>query len=267
MPCRLAGTVLFLVAFRLFAQFDSGQIAGFVKDPSDAVVARASVTVRNENTGEQRRTRTDESGYYVFPNLVVGTYMVTTEHPGFKKSVQTGITLSSAVRLSIDVPLTVGSVSDTVQVEATAGLVQAESAVVGRTINSEQVADLTLNGRNPIYLCPIETRRARGIDSERSTPTACPTEVSASTETTRRIPGHGRRRRCHPDAIIGFHAGVARRRHHRRSSDSDSELQRRVWPVVGRTDPLCDEERRARLPRKPGGELSQFSAERKHLDA
>ena len=92
----------------------------------------------------------------MFPNLVVGTYTVTTEHAGFKKSVQTGITLSSAVRLSIDVPLTVGSVSDTVQVEATVGLVQAESAVVGRTINSKQVADLTLNGRNPIYLALLK---------------------------------------------------------------------------------------------------------------
>ena len=156
MPHRITGTALLLVASCLFAQFDSGQIAGFVKDPSEAVVAQATVIVRNENTGEQRQTRTDESGYYVFPNLVVGTYTVTTEHTGFKKSVQTGITLSSAVRLSIDVTLTVGSVSDTVQVEATAGLVQAESAVVGRTINSKQVADLTLNGRNPIYLALLK---------------------------------------------------------------------------------------------------------------
>ena len=156
MPRRITGTALLLVASRLFAQFDSGQIAGFVKDPSEAVVAQATVIVRNENTGEQHQIRTDESGYYVFPNLVVGTYTVTTEHTGFKKSVQTGITLSSAVRLSIDVTLTVGSVSDTVQVEATAGLVQAESAVVGRTINSKQVADLTLNGRNPIYLALLK---------------------------------------------------------------------------------------------------------------
>ena len=96
MPRRLTRTALLLIASRLFAQFDSGQIAGFVKDPSEAVVAQATVTVRNENTGEQRQTRTDESGYYVFPNLVVGTYTVTTEHAGFKKSVQTGITLSSA---------------------------------------------------------------------------------------------------------------------------------------------------------------------------
>jgi hypothetical protein len=86
----------------------------------------------------------------------VGTYTISVEAPGFKKSVQTGITVSSSVRLSLDIELAVGAVTDTVQVEATVGLVQAESAVVGRTINARQVADLTLNGRNPIYLALLK---------------------------------------------------------------------------------------------------------------
>ena len=145
-----------LGAVTVMAQFDTGQIAGYVKDPSESIVTGASVTVRNENTGEQRQTTTNASGYYVFPNLVVGTYTLTAEQPGFKKSIQTRITLSSASHLSIDFQLEVGSVADTVQVEATVSLVQADSAVVGRTINSRQVADLTLNGRNPIYLALLK---------------------------------------------------------------------------------------------------------------
>lgn len=140
----------------LLAQFDAGQIAGFVRDPSQAVVMGAAVTVKNENTGEQRQTTTNNSGYYVFPNLVVGTYTLSAEAAGFKKTIQTGVTMSSALRLSIDLELSVGSVSETVEVKGSVSLVQAESAVVGRTINSRQVADLTLNGRNPIFLALLK---------------------------------------------------------------------------------------------------------------
>ena len=97
---------------------------------------------------------------------------------------QTGITLSSAVRLSIDV-----TAQRRIRVRHRAGrgdggLVQAESAVVGRTINSKQVADLTLNGRNPIYLALLKPG-VRGGSTETFDPTACPTEVSASTEDER----------------------------------------------------------------------------------
>jgi hypothetical protein len=57
----------------LQAQFDSGQIAGFVRDPSQSVISGAGVTVTNEGNGEKHRTTTNTSGYYVFPNLFVGT--------------------------------------------------------------------------------------------------------------------------------------------------------------------------------------------------
>ncbi|HTI51944.1 MAG TPA: carboxypeptidase-like regulatory domain-containing protein, partial [Planctomycetaceae bacterium] len=72
----------------VYAQFDSGQISGFVRDPSQSVVAGASVTVTNEGNGAKQRVVTNSSGYYVAPNLFVGTYSVEVEAPGFKKSVQ-----------------------------------------------------------------------------------------------------------------------------------------------------------------------------------
>ncbi len=140
----------------LFAQFDTGQIAGFVRDPSNAVIGGATITARNENTGDTRTVQSNASGYYVIPNLVVGTYSISAESAGFKKTVQSGIALSSAMRLSVDLELAVGAVSETVEIKGLVGLVQTESAVVGRTINSKQVADLTLNGRNPIYLALLK---------------------------------------------------------------------------------------------------------------
>lgn len=139
-----------------FAQFDTGQIAGFVRDPSQSVIAGATIVARNENTGEQRSVQSNASGYYVMPNLIVGTYSLSAEANGFKKAVQTGISLSSSMRLSVDLELSVGSITETVEIKAQIGLVQAESAVVGRTINSKQVSELTLNGRNPIYLALLK---------------------------------------------------------------------------------------------------------------
>src|SRR5438477_2658195 len=138
--------------FPALAQFDSGQISGFVRDPSQSSVAGAAVLVTNEGNGERHRTNTNSTGYYVFPNLFVGTYTVEVEAPGFKKAVQSGISLSAAAKLSIDLELAVGAVTESVDVTAAATLVQSETATVGRTVEKRQIEDLTMNGRNPIYL-------------------------------------------------------------------------------------------------------------------
>src|SRR5437660_2145125 len=140
-------TLLFSLcsSLALHAQFDTGQIAGYVRDPSQALVTGATVTVINEGNGFQRQTVTNANGYYAVPNLVVGTYTVTAESAGFKKTVQTGIVLDSAAKLNIDLSLTVGAVSDTVEVKANTVLVQTESAQVGRVVDTKQIQDLTLN--------------------------------------------------------------------------------------------------------------------------
>ncbi len=140
----------------LLAQFDSGQIGGYVRDASEAIVSGAAVVVSNEGTGERRQTTTNANGFYVFPNLPVGTYSVSAEISGFKKTVQSGITLDSAAKLNIDLALTVGQVTETVEVKGTATLVQTESAQVGRVVYDKQIQNMTLNGRNPIYLALLK---------------------------------------------------------------------------------------------------------------
>ena len=140
----------------LFAQFDSGTISGFVKDPSGAAVGGAAVAVMNEATNATHKMTAGPDGYYTFPLLAVGTYRVSVEAPGFKKSLQTGIVLNSAAKATIDVTLAIGQVNETVEVTANAAQVQTESAQVGRTVDSKQIQDLTLNGRNPIYLALLK---------------------------------------------------------------------------------------------------------------
>ena len=128
---------LFVIFFTIaliapvFAQFDSGQISGFVRDESGAVVPGAVVVARNEGTGEERRTTTNADGYYVFPQLFVGRYSIVADAAGFKKFLNTGIVLNAEAKVSVSVGLTIGAVTDQVEVQASAVQVKTDSADVG----------------------------------------------------------------------------------------------------------------------------------------
>ena len=116
----------------------------------------AGVSVINPSNGDQRTALSNANGYYQFPNLPVGTYNVIAELAGFKRTIQTGVVLDSAAKLNIDLTLTVGVVTESVEVTGNATQVQTESAQVGRVVDSKQIQDLTLNGRNPIYLALLK---------------------------------------------------------------------------------------------------------------
>ncbi len=149
---------LFVIFFTIalstaaFAQFDSGQISGFVRDESGAIVPAAVVVARNEGTGEEHRTTTNADGYYVFPQLFVGRYSIVADAAGFKKFLNTGIVLNAEAKVSVNIGLTIGAVTDQVEVQASAVQVKTDSADVGTSIDTKQIQNLTLNGRNPVYL-------------------------------------------------------------------------------------------------------------------
>src|SRR5262249_52927258 len=138
------------------AQFDSGQISGFVREYSKAVIPNATVTATNQGNGDRRQTTANADGYFVFPNLVVGDYTITAEAPGFRRFVETNIKLSAASKISVDIELQVGAVTESVEVTASTSQVQTETAQVGRTVDTRQIQDLTLNGRNPIFLALLK---------------------------------------------------------------------------------------------------------------
>jgi hypothetical protein len=138
------------------AQFDSGQIAGFVRDDQQAAIPGATVTVTNERNADHRSTVSNSTGYYVFPDLPVGAYSVTVELMGFKKFAQTGLRLSAASQLAVDAVLQVGSLEETIEVKASPSQVQTTTGQVARTIDTRQIQALTLNGRNPIFLASLK---------------------------------------------------------------------------------------------------------------
>jgi predicted heme/steroid binding protein len=138
----------------LFAQSDLGRISGFIKDPSGATIANAKVTVQNKS-GVERQTTTNESGYYVITNVPPGLYTMIGEAAGFQRYETTNNKLDPSADLVIDVTLTVGSASQTVEVSASAVLLQTESASVQKDVTREQIDSLEINGRNPIFMANL----------------------------------------------------------------------------------------------------------------
>jgi len=138
-----------------FAQSDLGSISGFVKDPSGAVIPKAQVTVKNETTGSERKTSTNESGFYTVTNIPAGLYTIVAEAPGFKKFEAKGNKLDPSAALGVDASLTVGASTETVEVAASAQVLQTESATSQALVTRQQIDLLELNGRNPVGLAGL----------------------------------------------------------------------------------------------------------------
>ena len=138
-----------------FAQFDSGQVSGFIRDAQQGALPGATVTVTNEATSNKRSTVTNSTGFYVFPDIPVGTYSIGVELAGFKKFVKTGVRLSAANQIAVDAELELGTLEETVTVTAGQSFIQTTTAQVARTIETKQIQELTLNGRNPIFLASL----------------------------------------------------------------------------------------------------------------
>ena len=92
--------ILLAGATPMYAQGDTASISGIERDTSGAVLPGADVAVRNESTGVERRTKTNESGYYVMTGLPPSTYTVSASFAGFKRSDKTGLVLTSAISVN-----------------------------------------------------------------------------------------------------------------------------------------------------------------------
>ncbi|HZP06736.1 MAG TPA: carboxypeptidase-like regulatory domain-containing protein [Terracidiphilus sp.] len=125
----------------------TGNIQGTVSDASGAVVANATVILTDEATHVQRTTQTSGAGVYLFPAIPVGTYDVSAEAPGFKKYVQTKIVLEVGSSIAVNPTLAVGSGQQTVEVQAEGLALQTEDPTFKQTIDSNEVTEMPLNGR------------------------------------------------------------------------------------------------------------------------
>ncbi|WP_255484275.1 TonB-dependent receptor [Granulicella sp. 5B5] len=110
------------------------------------------MTVSNEGTNEAHMVVTDADGHYFAPNLPPATYSVTVEANGFSKFVSVHNPLGASTALAIDGTLKTGSVSETIEVTATAIVLQTESGALQSEISGQTINDQQLNGRDPLYI-------------------------------------------------------------------------------------------------------------------
>jgi len=139
----------------LWGQAFTGTISGIVTDPNAAAVPNATVRARNESTNDARTATTTGEGLYVFSQLPPGSYEVTVEMQGFRKSVQTGAALRVNQTLELNVVLQLGEVSQVVEVSAGVTLLDTQSANRSVTLDKQAVLDLPVNARNPFQLVHV----------------------------------------------------------------------------------------------------------------
>lgn len=144
-------------AFFLFASITSAQefratLTGRVTDPQDLAVVEATVQARNISTNEVSSGKTDSHGNFSIPFLRPGTYTVSVQHPGFKQYMRQGVTLEVAQTASLPIQLQLGAESQSVTVTAEAPLLETSTADRGGVVDTQRVAELPLNSRNPFML-------------------------------------------------------------------------------------------------------------------
>src|SRR6266852_4284429 len=161
-----------LVVDRTAAQSIFGRIAGTVTDSQGGMVAGAKITIVNEETKLERQTTTDSNGYYVASDLPVGVYSVIAEQSGFKTLKKTGNDLVAGARMSVDLSLVVGEVSQRVEVAATAETINTTSGELARVIDSSQVRTVALNARNYMQLLSLTPGTALTVDDQLSLTTS-----------------------------------------------------------------------------------------------
>ena len=126
----------------------AGEITGQILDPSKAAIPNAAVTATNSANGAVRKAQTDSQGHYALANLPVGTYSITVEHEGFQQLKQTGVMLNVATTVTLNLTLTVGSVSQEVVVTSEATIIDKTDASTGTVLDNREVGELPINGRD-----------------------------------------------------------------------------------------------------------------------
>ena len=147
LACRLTLALLLALPAGVLAQFETATVLGTVRDASSAVVHASKVTLANVNTGISATAQTDESGNYVFLNVRSGTYRVKAEATGFKTAAAGVFTVTVNARQRVDLTLTVGDVTQTVEVRDAAAALETDSSDRGQVVGRQTIINLPLNGR------------------------------------------------------------------------------------------------------------------------
>jgi hypothetical protein len=168
--------VTVIILFALIAgvsvagQTATGEVNGTVSDPNGAAVPGAVVTLIDQATKVQADATSNQSGHFIIVNLKPATYTLMVEARGFKKLLTNSFVLGVSETLTKNVVLSLGEMSEVVEVSTASELVQSSSSELGTVINERTVEDLPLNGRNFTQLLtltpgvtPVSTSQNKSI--------------------------------------------------------------------------------------------------------
>jgi len=139
----------------VYGQADQGAITGVVSDPSGAAIPGAQVLLKNTDTALVLSATTDQSGVYTFSPVKIGNYQISVTAAGFATTTQENLQLNLQQRLEVDVKLTLGQVSQQVEVTGAPPVMQTEDASVGQEYSTNVINDTPLNGRNFVYIAQL----------------------------------------------------------------------------------------------------------------
>ncbi len=228
-------------------------------------MSKANITLRNNATRAEIHATSNDSGNFTVPNLPSGTYGMHVEAAGFQTTELSDIRVDPNIGRRIDVAMKVGDTATSVTVEANANVVQTESGAVGQLITQEQVKNIQLNSRNPIYLAQMEPGVVRsnsmaafsfGLDNGINVNGARSQESVITFDGAPMV-----RTRSN-----GTSVGVADVELHLADPGADDQLSDGVWPHFRWSDPHGSQERNHRFPWKCLRVLPQQRPERQYLD-
>src|SRR2546422_1031143 len=158
-----------LLAGLAFGQGERATVTGSVSDSTQAVIPGATVAIRNIATNVVLRTTTNGAGLYYLPALPPGQYQVTAEKTGFRQARIDELTLTVGLTATVNIVLEVGTLSEAVEIKATAVQLEAQTSGLGKVVEMRRVVELPLLGRNPLGLAssapgvlPISGQQANG---------------------------------------------------------------------------------------------------------
>jgi hypothetical protein len=139
----------------LLSQEYRATLSGRITDPQGAVVPNVKVIASHVDTGAKFETVSGNDGLYTIPFLPPAAYRVTAEVQGFKKYDRRGVQLGANERISLDIEMSIGSVTDTVSITAEAPMLATATASTGQVINTRQIDNMPLSGRTPLALAQL----------------------------------------------------------------------------------------------------------------
>ncbi len=150
-------TLAALLAAPLLGQSQLASITGIVTDTSGAVIPGVTVKVDNADTGESWTSETNPTGLYTILAIKPGPYRLSADSEGFKGFRQTGIVLETGRQARLDIEMEVGSVTDSVTVEAAVPLLKSESAAIGMVVDNQTITNMPLINRRAMQLIRLSS--------------------------------------------------------------------------------------------------------------